>query len=323
MIKFQEQKGQFIKHCPCTPGVVSCGYYNINLHTGCPYCCSYCILQAYLDTKEPIYFTNLEDMEKELLEASQTLQYLRIGTGELSDSLALDPQTNYSQKILSIFEKFPKILFEFKTKSTHIENILNYKKVLKNIVIAWSLSPQAVIEREELLTPNLVSRLKAIEKAQQHGYKIAIHFDPIVFFKGWQAAYLDLIKAISKIIDPSQIAWWSLGALRFPYSLKEHIFKYQNSRLFEGELIKGHDGKYRYFKSLRLELFQYTKQHIQSLISEEVPLYLCMEDKETWLEILPHLTPEEKAVNKYLYESAFGDQNPFCKKGSGLPKTSY
>lgn len=304
MIKFEKQPGQFIKHCPCTPDVVSCGYYNMNLHTGCPYCCSYCILQAYLETKEPIYFTNFEDMERELKEASQNLNYLRIGTGELSDSLALDLQTNYSQKILAIFEKFPGILFEFKTKSTYVDNILNYPKKLKNIVMAWSLNPREVIEREELLTPDLFSRLKAIEKVQQQGYKIAIHFDPIVFFKDWEAAYLDLIKAISRIIDPSRIAWWSLGALRFPYGLREYIFKHRDSRLFEGELIKGHDGKYRYFKPMRLELFHYTKQKILSLISQEVPLYLCMEDKEVWQEILPHLPPEETAVNKYLYESA-------------------
>ncbi len=305
MIEFAKQTGQFIKHCPCTPGVVSCGYYNMNLHTGCPYCCSYCILQAYLETKEPLFFTNFEDMEKELAEASQSFKYLRIGTGELSDSLALDHQTNYSQKILAIFEKFPGILFEFKTKSTHVENILKYREKLNNIVMAWSLNPQEVVEREELLTPGLFSRLKAIEKIQQQGYKIAIHFDPIVFFKGWEAAYLDLIKAISKIIFPSRIAWWSLGALRFPYSLREYIFKHRDSRLFEGELIKGHDGKYRYFKPLRLELFHYTRQKIQSLISQEVPLYLCMEDKEIWQEILPHLPPEESAVNKYLYESGF------------------
>jgi spore photoproduct lyase len=304
MIKFEKQTGQFIKPCPCTPDVVSCGYYNMNLHTGCPYCCSYCILQAYLETKEPIYFTNFEDMERELAEVSQTCEHLRIGTGELSDSLALDLQTNYSQKILAVFEKFPEILFEFKTKSTHVENILNYRKKLKNIVIAWSLNPQEVIEREELLTPDLFSRLKAIKKVQQQGYKIAIHFDPIVFSQGWKSAYLDLIKAIAQIIDPSRIAWWSLGALRFPYSLREYIFKHRDSRLFEGELIKGHDGKYRYFKPLRLELFHCTKQNIQSFISQEVPLYLCMEDKEVWQEILPHLPPEESAVNKYLYESA-------------------
>ncbi len=303
MIRFAPQKGKFIKHCPCTPDVVPCGYYNLNLHTGCPYGCSYCILQAYLETTEPVFFTNFDDMEKELEEISRTREYLRIGTGELTDSLALDPQTGYSHKILAIFEKFPKIVFEFKTKSSHVENLIHYKKKLGNIVVSWSLNPQEVIEREELLTPDLIFRLGAIEKTQAHGYKIGIHFDPIVIFDGWQIAYLELVKEIAKVIDPSRIAWWSLGALRFPYSLREHIFKHRDSRLFEGELVKGHDGKYRYFKPLRLELFRYMKQIIQATISKDVPLYLCMEDKEVWEEIFPGF-PDEEAVNKYLYESA-------------------
>lgn len=304
MIKFAEQKGKFIKHCPCTPDVVPCGYYNLNLHTGCPYCCSYCILQAYLETTAPIFFTNFADMETELAEISQTQKYLRIGTGELTDSLALDPRTGYSHKILAIFEKFPHIVFEFKTKSAHVENLLSYKKVLKNIVVSWSLNPREFIEREEQLTPNLTSRLEAMAKVQARGYKIGIHFDPIVIFAGWQAAYLELVQEIARIIEPPRIAWWSLGALRFPYAMREHIFKHPHSRLFEGELIKGHDGKYRYFKPLRLELFRYMKQIIRANIPGEVPLYLCMEDKEVWEEIFPEIEPREEIVNKYLYESA-------------------
>lgn len=303
MITFEEQKGKFVKHCPCTPDVVPCGYYNINLHTGCPFDCSYCILQAYLETAAPVFFTNFDDLESELHEVSRSQKYLRIGTGELSDSLALDPQTNYSHKILSIFEKFPRVLFEFKTKSTRIENIIGYERKLKNIIVSWSLNPREVIEREELLTPDLLSRLAAIKKVRDHGYKIGIHFDPIVIFEGWKAAYLELIEEIAGVVDSSSIAWWSLGALRFPYSLREHIFKHHDSRLFEGELIKGHDGKYRYFKPLRLELFDYMKQKIRGVMGD-VPLYLCMEDKEVWEEVLPEIPPNEEAVNKYLYESA-------------------
>lgn len=309
MIRFEEQKGKFVKHCPCTPDVVPCGYYNINLHTGCPYDCSYCILQAYLETSTPVFFTNFDDLESELHEVSRNHKYIRIGTGELADSLALDHLTNYSQRILSIFEKFPHMLFEFKTKSTRVENILSYEKTLKNIIVSWSLNPREVIEREELLTPDLLSRLAVLKKVGDHGYKIGIHFDPIVIFDGWKTAYEKLIEEIAGVVGLSSIAWWSLGALRFPYSLREHIFKHRDSRLFEGELIKGHDGKYRYFKPLRLELFQYMKQKIGEIISDKVPLYLCMEDKEVWEAVFPEIPPTEEAVNKYLYESAIRTEN--------------
>ncbi len=304
MIRYEEQKGAFVKHCPCTPEVVPCGYYNINLHTGCPFRCSYCILQAYLETAEPVFFTNLEDMDRELAEASETQKYLRIGTGELSDSLALDGETGYSGKVLSIVEKYPEVVFEFKTKSARVEELLSYGKVLKNVVIAWSLNPQSVIEREELLTPPLKERLEALKEVQARGYKVAIHFDPLVIFDGWKEAYEGLVSEISKVLEVSRVAWWSLGALRFPYSMREYIFKHKQSRLFEGELVKGHDGKYRYFKPLRLELFRFVRDAVYRLISPEAPLYLCMEDIEVWREIFPNLTPTEESVNRYLYESA-------------------
>ncbi len=305
MIKFEKQKGIFIKHCPCSPEAISCGYFNLNLHTGCPYSCSYCILQDYLETKDPIFFTNIDDMEKELLRFTKKQKYLRIGTGELSDSLAFDTETKYSNKILSIFENFPEVIFEFKTKSININSILKYKKVLKNIVVSWSLNPQIIIEREEHFSPDLDSRLRAIAEVQSKGYKIGIHFDPIILIENWKTYYRNLIKEISKIINPQNIAWWSMGTLRFPHSLRKHIFKFKDSFLFSGELIKGYDGKYRYFKPIRIEVFKFIKQEIQSIISDKTPLYLCMEDVEMWEEIFPEIYCTESKINKYLYESAY------------------
>ncbi len=304
VIKFSEQKGKFVKHCPCTPGVVSCGYYNINLHTGCPFDCSYCILQVYLENPNPVFFTNINKLEEELVELSTTTKYLRIGTGELSDSLALDHETNYSSKILAIFERFPEVIFEFKTKSNQVTNLLNYPKKLKNIVISWSLNPQEVIAREEKRTPDLESRLIAMKQVQDAGYKVGIHFDPLLLFKGWQESYKVLIAEIAQKINPASIAWWSLGALRFPYDLRKYIFKHKDSRLFEGELVKGFDDKYRYFKPLRLELFLHIRDLIYSMVSNEAPLYLCMEDDEVWREVLPNLQPCEEEVNRYLYQVA-------------------
>jgi spore photoproduct lyase len=304
MIEYTTQKGQFIKRCPCSPEVVSCGYFNVNLHTGCPYDCSYCILQTYLSSKEPVFFTNFDKLKAELEYVSKTEKYLRIGTGELSDSLAYDTETNYSKQILDIFNKYPDIIFEFKTKSANISNLLKYGNKNNNIVVAWSLNPQSIIDAEEHYTVSLKQRLEALKLVQDQGFMVALHFDPIIFFKAWKDEYRGLIKEISKYLIPSKVAWWSIGALRFPTSLKNHIFKHKNSILFEGELIKGYDGKYRYFKPLRTEMFLYIRQEIEKIISKELPLYLCMEDEEVWNEVIPKIKAEQFEINKYLYESA-------------------
>ncbi|MEN8223521.1 MAG: radical SAM protein, partial [Acidobacteriota bacterium] len=278
-INYKEFKGEFVKNCPCSPEAVSCGYYNMNLHTGCPFSCTYCILQAYLESKEPVFYTNTEQAREELKTTVKKLKNLRISTGELSDSLAYEEENSYSEKIIELLVEFPEVVFEFKTKSANVENLVK-REAMKNIVVSWSMNPQQIIDLEEHGTASLDERLKAMAMVQEKGYKIGIHFDPVIITENWKGLYSGLISDISKVVDPERIAWWSLGALRFPEELKEHIFKYEDSGLFTGELIKGYDGKYRYFKPLRKELFTFVRDEIYKKVSPDAPLYLCMEDNE-------------------------------------------
>ena len=302
-IKYEVFKGKFIKHCPCSPDAVSCGYYNMNLHRGCPFSCTYCILQSYLESKDPVFFSNTDQAREELRKAAGSLKHIRISTGELSDSLAYEGVNKYSEKIIEILKDFPEVVFEFKTKSANVENLVR-KEPLKNVVVSWSLNPQRIIDLEEHNTASLDERLSAMKRVQDAGYKTGIHFDPIIITDNWKGLYRELISDILKSIVPEKIVWWSLGALRFPEELKEHIFKYRNSKLFSGELIKGYDGKYRYFKPLRKELFTFVRDEIYKQVSPDTPLYLCMEDNEMWKDIFPRLDPDPAAINKYLYDSA-------------------
>ena len=303
--KKARQKGAFVKPCPCSPGSVPCGYFNLNLQTGCPYACSYCILQAYLQNKDQgVFYTNVGALRAELHAFLAEHRTVRIGSGELSDSLAYEAVRPGAARILTLFRKFPDTVFEFKTKATHVQALLAAKTVLPNIVVSWSLNPPRLIRGEERFTPALSRRLQAMAAVQDKGYKIGIHFDPLILFPDWQKHYRELIRRLAGFIRPERVAWWSLGALRFPPELKEHIFKHRRSQLFWGELIQGTDGKYRYFQPQRLELFGFLRDEIKRQLSEETPLYLCMEDAATWGEIFPRLPAEAGAINRYLYENA-------------------
>ncbi|MBN2399049.1 MAG: hypothetical protein JXI33_01775 [Candidatus Aminicenantes bacterium] len=304
--KLEQQKGAFVKHCPCSPGAIPCGYFNLNLQTGCPYDCSYCILQAYLQNKDQgVFYTNGHNLEKELGAFLAGRAEVRIGSGELSDSLAYETVHPSAARIVKLFRNFPRTIFEFKTKATHVQALLAEKEVLPNIVVSWSLNPPQLIRAEERFTPTLSRRLHAMAAIQEKGYKIGIHFDPLIFFPDWKTHYRKLIRFLTAMIRPERIAWWSLGALRFPPELKKYIFKHSRSQLFWGELIQGQDGKYRYFKPLRLELFRFVIQEIKKQLASEVPLYLCMEDADSWQEIFPEIPASESTINHYLYEAAW------------------
>jgi spore photoproduct lyase len=305
MLKEALQKGAFIKHCPCSPGAVACGYFNLNLQTGCPFACSYCILQAYLENKgQGVFYTNYEDAWVELVKFLADKKDVRIGSGELSDSLAYEIVRPGAARILELFRNFPRAVFEFKTKAVHVQALLAVKETPGNIVVSWSLNPPRLIRGEERLTPTLAKRLRALAAVQAKGYKIGIHLDPLILFPDWQGQYRELIRHLAAVIRPERVAWWSLGALRFPPELKKHIFTHRGSQLFWGELLQGRDGKYRYFTPLRLELFRFIREEIKRQVSGEVPLYLCMEDAATWREVFPEIPATEEAINHYLYEAA-------------------
>lgn len=252
----------------------------------------------------PVFFTNLGKLENELTSVSRSRKHLRIGTGELSDSLAWDHLTGYSKKILAFFEQFSHVVFEFKTKSTRIKHLMAVHPVPPNIVVSWSLNPQEIASREEKGAPGTRDRLRAMEQVQNKGYKIGIHLDPIIWTGEWKTLYGGLIRELSGFVRPEGVAWISLGALRFPYSLRAHIFKHRDSRLFEGELVRGYDDKYRYFKPLRLELFKTLSGQIRSQISRDIPLYLCMEDDEAWQEVFPEIKSDPDEINRRLCLSA-------------------
>lgn len=303
-MSLQHHPGQFIKKCPCSPQTVSCGYHNINLHTGCPFDCSYCILQLYLPSKKPIFFANREDAARELRHLSQHSTELRIGTGELADSLADRQCDELMPFLFELMAESKTTVLELKTKSSRIEALLKLPH-RPNIVTAWSLSPQEIINREERKTAPLAERLLALSTMARHGYKVALHFDPVILTPDWFTLYQELIDEIIQLVPAKQIAWWSLGALRFPSGLRPFIFKHLDSKLFYGELVKGYDDKYRYLRPVREELFASLRAQIEKRLGTVAPLYLCMEDETMWRRVFPEFLPESESINSRLYSRVF------------------
>lgn len=282
------QRGAFVKPCPCTPRYIGCGYLTINNVLNCPLDCTYCILQLYLGSRPLTVFADLEPLWKELdrLLARTAGRFVRLGTGELSDSLALDHLTETCGEFVSYFRSRPRALFELKTKTTAVEGLLRCRPA-ENIVVSWSLNPPAVVRADERGAASALARLAAAREVCRRGFGVGFHFDPLVLFPGWEEAYGRLIEALFRSVPAGRLRWLSLGSLRFPPPLKGIIERrFPTSRLIHAELLPGRDGKLRYFKPLRLELYRKVTAMIRDAGGKSVPLYFCMEDSEVWERVL-------------------------------------
>jgi len=250
---------------------------------------------------------NLEDLWKQLdiFLHRKRQRTLRIGTGELGDSLALDHLTENSVDLVSYFRKKRSAIFELKTKTVNIKNILKIEPA-PNVVIAWSLNSLRITREEEKGAPSVEERIEAARRVSERGFRIAFHFDPIIRHPGWEEGYEEVIKKLLAAVDPAKIAWISLGSFRFPASLKAIIEeRFPKTKIIYDEFIKGIDGKLRYFKPLRFELYKKIVGFIKEWGGKKIPLYFCMESEDIWREAMEWIPKGEENLEKCL-SSPFG-----------------
>lgn len=294
-------KGDFLKPCPGTRNYICCGYQILNVGTNCPLDCSYCILQDYFNKPDLRVFVNYEKELDRILDHidKNPSRMFRIGTGEFTDSLALDPVTQWSKVLIPRFSARKNAILELKTKTVNIDNIIK-SKYRDRIIISWSLNSQHICSTEEHRAPAIKRRLEAARICQREGFVLGFHFDPIIAYPGWKKGYLETIELMDKYIDPKGIAWISMGSMRFMPTLKTIVMKrHPDTRIFIGEFIDGLDGKKRYFKPIRIELYGFMRKHLERW-HNDLGLYLCMESDEIWKKGLGWSPGTSEGLSDYL-----------------------
>ncbi len=270
-----KERIDFFAGCPCSAGSQSCGYHIMNAGVGCGFDCAYCFLQGYLNTPGITFPGNLEDFFKAFKQ--KHFPGMRLGTGQFTDSLIFDEATGFSERLVEFFSGYPNVFFEFKTKSRMIDRLLAVPAA-PNIVISWSLNPDTIINQVEFGTAALEERLAAAADCARHGYSIGFHFDPIIWYKGWEGDYANVVDEIFKAVPASQIQWISLGCLRMTRHLRECIRqRFPDNRILHAEQVIDFDGKIRYPERIRREIYRFMITQIHT-ISTEIPVYLCMDD---------------------------------------------
>ncbi len=286
-----KHKGDVVKTCQGFGDYVCCNLLTASLVSNCHLECTYCILQDYLKNNPILtFFANVDEIlgaiKNHISKKPDVL--FRLGTGELSDSLALDAITQFSHDLVPFAAQQKNLLLELKTKSDQVDNLLELDHNGKTIV-SWSVNPQAYIDHEEFKTASLHDRLNAARRCAHAGYKIGFHLDPLLAFEDWEKQYEQLVNVLREQIHPHEMAYFSMGTLRFTPGLKQtSLYRFPKSKIFTGELFPSKDGKTRYLRDIREEMYKKVRSFLDQKFPE-VPHYLCMETKEVWKETYQYL----------------------------------
>ncbi len=294
-------QGAFLKPCPGTREYICCGYQILHVGTDCPLGCSYCILQSYLSKPGLRVFSNLEEGVDRALRTvdSSPQRIFRVGTGEFTDSLALDPLTGWSGLLVPKFSVRKNAVLELKTKTDRIDDLLRLP-FRDRIVVSWSLNSPHVAAREEHGAPSVRKRLEAASRCQREGFVVGFHFDPLICHPQWREGYQRTLELLDRYVKPHRVIWISLGSLRFMPELKVLIRKsHPGSRILGGEFVRGLDGKMRYFRPIRAGLYAFLAGNLRKWHANP-GLYLCMESDEVWREGLGWSPRDSAGLSAYL-----------------------
>ncbi len=209
---------------------------------GCLYDCEYCYLSGMYNSANSVFFVNTDDFFDALKPYLDKPTLIAISYD--TDTLAIESITSHTKIWIEHAAKNPNLHLEIRTKSANFKAI---KSLIpnENIVIAWTLSPQKIIELYEHKTPSLDKRLNSIKEAIAAGWKVRVCIDPVIYNEEFNALYPPLIDKLFETIDPKQLFQLTLGSFRmssthlrrikklrrsdiafYPYEVKDNIVSY-------------------------------------------------------------------------------------------------
>lgn len=300
LLSFQ---GEFLKPCPGTKGYICCGYQVLQIGTNCLLDCSYCILQAYFNQPSLRVFVDLEEKLEvvgPMIDANPE-KVFRIGTGEFTDSLALEPVSRWCDILFPFFSNRENAVLELKTKTDRVEGILR-SRYRDRIITSWSLNTPFIAAREEKGAPGIEQRLKAAGQCQQEGFILGFHFDPLIQHPGWKEGCMRTLEMLDRYVDSKGVVWISMGSLRYMPGLKPIIRRrHPETHILDGEFVPGLDRKMRYFKPVRISMYAFLREMLEKW-SPDLTLYLCMEGDEVWKKALGWSPGDTEGLSHYLDE---------------------
>ena len=277
------EKDIVLGRCPCPVDgekTRCCKLVTMDPVEQCAFSCSYCSVQAFYSEKEIHTISNLKE---KLLNLSIPDNVWHIGTGQASDSLLLGDDFGTLSALSAFAEAHPEIIIELKSKSSR--DVFD-RKYPKNIVFTWSLNAPTIANKEEHLTASIDKRLSDAAKARDNGNLVGFHIHPMVYFKGWNEEYPELVRKIESMFSPDDVMMIGIGTLIFTKSVLRKLRENgEESKVLEMELTPA-AGKFSYPLAIREKMFSTLVNAFSPDFRDNVFIYLCMEDPSLWLPVL-------------------------------------
>ena len=266
-----QKHGNFLLPAPDDYGIGTNRNFYFSHMLNCIYDCRYCFLQGMYRSAHYVLFVNYGDFENAIngIIDDNPGEILHFFSGYDCDSLAFEPVTGFVGHFLPVFKDKPGALFEIRTKSTQTRTLMSVPPQ-ENVVVACSFNPDEIAAALEHRTPPPRKRLQSMRRLQEHGWRLGLRFDPLIYTQDYQVQYSQLFRTIFNELDVSSLHSVSLGSFRLPKTFFRTMQRlYPEEKLFASPLEEV-SGSVTYGKKLHDDMLSYCRDELLRYIPPEI-----------------------------------------------------
>ena len=247
-------------------------FYYTSCVMNCVYDCEYCYLKGMYPSGNLVVFVNLEDIFAEIEETlKRHPMYLCVSYD--TDLLAIEHMTGYASRWIEFVRRQNKrqpgsLKIELRTKCAGRELWKNVQPH-PDVICAFTLSPQAVIDTCEHRTPSLEQRILGAAEAMRAGFPVRLCFDPMLYCRDWRKQYEDMLAQVDARIDMEQLVDVSVGAFRVSQDYLKKMRKNEPYSAVVQFPYQNDGGVYHYPTELMEEMEQFMVERLAERIGRE------------------------------------------------------
>lgn len=240
-------------------------FYYTSCMMNCIFDCEYCYLKGMYPSANIVIFVNLEDI---FAEAEQMLKshplYLCVSYD--TDLLAMEQLIGYVREWCFFTQKHENLKIEVRTKCVNKAFFRSVTPV-PNVIYAFTLSPQAVIESCEHHTPSLTERISCVAEMVRRGFSVRLCFDPMIYLPEWREYYAEMLEQVYHAIDLEKIVDVSVGTFRISQDYLKKMRKQEPDSAVVWFPFQNENGFYHYPN----ELMEQMESFLVERLSKKVP----------------------------------------------------
>ena len=249
--------------------------------SGCTASCLYCYLVCHYNKCSYLrLFVNREQMLEKIIKTANTStdKELTFEIGSNSDLILENTITGNLPWTIQNFAKSKYGFLTFPTKFDMIEPILGIDGIEK-VIVRMSVNPEEIINKVEFGTSRLNSRIRAINKLRDAGYKVGILIAPVIFVDNWQKLYSELIQKLADELSESvkKDLFFEIIFMTYSYvhkAINEEAFPNAIKLYNEDLMMMRGRGTYMYKTNLKEEAKEFFKSELEKYFPDNKILYM-------------------------------------------------